>query len=714
MLDEVVITATRTNTALAAAPAAVTVVGTKDIQNKNASRLGDVLEQVPSLYLRGGALGQSQGTVGTSGISLRGIDQTRTLVLLDGQPIQDAATGKVNWRTPFMEDIDRIEVVPGAFSSLYGSNAIGGVVNIITKQANKRELTAKIKKGWGDASGADGSVYFRDKMENGFGFAGGVGRQVRDNYVNDFIVRSPSCPPAPAPCTPGTPVNGAQSITTREGVPTYLLGDLGKTPWQANNAAAKLSYDLNARDRVFAGVNFQETKVGYTQFNSYLTDSATGAAVTGGILDINGQRVSFLNSDFIPFSSLPLYEASTRYFAGYDGSVGDDKLLKIDLARIERAYNFSASGATAQWNSGAGTWSDSPNSGIDGLVQLSLPLSDDHLLVTGMALHKDEVSQKIYALSNWRDSSTKTALNSGYSGHSNTTSMFVQDEFGATEALKVYVGGRWDDWKAQGDNFTTTSTTRFAERKVSAFSPKLSATYVLMESLVLRASFGRSFRAPTNQDLYSSSTSRGRTTTGDPNLQPERAETVEVGGEWRASSSARLSATIYETQLSDLIYVKQNSATASQRINAGKARVRGVELSAAHELATWLAADASYAYVDSTILENVADPLSVGKRLTDAPKNIVGIGMTARHGDWSVNMNARYVSHIFWNAQNTDVVEGVPGSYDAHIMANAKVAYAFNQHLKGALAINNLLDTQAYSYFKLPGRNLTAELDVAY
>jgi iron complex outermembrane receptor protein len=124
MLDEVVVSATKTKTSLSDAPAAVTVVTAKTIETKNASRLGDVLDQVPSLYLRGGALGQSQGTVGTSSMSLRGIDQTRVLILLDGQPIQDASSGKVNWRVPFVDDIERVEVVPGAFSSLYGSNVI--------------------------------------------------------------------------------------------------------------------------------------------------------------------------------------------------------------------------------------------------------------------------------------------------------------------------------------------------------------------------------------------------------------------------------------------------------------------------------------------------------------------------------------------------------------------------------------------------------------
>src|SRR3989338_3538735 len=303
-----VVTATRTSRSLSDAPAAVTVVNAKSIETKNASRLGDVLDQVPSLYLRGGALGQSQGTIGTSGMSLRGIDQTKTLILLDGQPIQDASSGKVNWRVPFVEDIARVEVVPGAFSALYGSNAIGGVVNIITKRPDKREFTAKIKKGWSDASGEDASVYFRDKMENGLGFVGGLGYQNRDSYVNDFVVKAPSCPPAPAPCTPGTPVAGAQATTTREGVPTYLVGDLGAVPWNSTNATAKLFYDLNARDKIYAGVNHQETRQDYTQFNTYLRNAATGAPVSSGTLDISGQRVALTNYDFTLFSFLPLQD----------------------------------------------------------------------------------------------------------------------------------------------------------------------------------------------------------------------------------------------------------------------------------------------------------------------------------------------------------------------------------------------------------------------
>ena len=723
-LSEVVVTATRTSASLSDAPAAVTVVNARDIETKNASRLGDVLDQVPSLYLRGGALGQSQGTIGTSGMSLRGVDQNKILILLDGQPIQDASSGKVNWRIPFVEDIARVEVVPGAFSSLYGSNAIGGVINIITKQPDKREFTAKIKKGWGDASGEDASIYFRDKMDNGLGFVGGLGYQNRDSYVNDFVVKTSACPPPPAPCTPRTPVTGAQAITTREGVPAYLVGDLGATPWRTTNATAKLSYDLNARDKIFAGINHEETKQRYSQFNTYLRDAASGAPVSSGLLDINGQPVALSNYDFPLFSFLPLHEAATRYFTGYDATVGNDYLLKIDLAKITRAYSFTQASPAATWDSGAGSLSDTPNSGIDGTAQLTFPAGYRQVLVTGLAIHRDSVNQQIHALSNWRDPDSRTVVNSGYNGNSTTTSAFVQDEISVMDELKVYLGGRLDKWETRGDNFSVIApigSTNYPTRSASAFSPKASAVYNHSETVTLRMSFGKSFRAPANQDLYTSSTSRGRTTTGDPNLQPERGTTWEMGGEFRLMENTRVTATYYDTRLSNLIYVKQilpdpapPALKQSIRINAAKAKVRGIELGVAAKLAEGLELDANYAYIDSEMLENVSDPLSVGKRLTDSPKNIAGIGLTAQQGAWSGSLSARYVSHIFWTAQNTDVVEGVPGSYDGHTMVNAKLGYEFSKGMKGAVAINNLLNKEIYSYFLLPHRNVTAEMGFSF
>ncbi|CAG0989413.1 partial Colicin I receptor, partial [Anaerolineae bacterium] len=625
------------------------------------------------------------------------------------------------WRIPFVEDIARVEVVPGSFSSLYGSNAIGGVVNIITKQPDKREFTAKITKGWGDARGEDASIYFRDKMDNGLGIVAGLGHQNRDSYVNDFVVvkNPPACPPAPAAC--GTSVIGAQAITTREGLPAYLVGDLGAVPWNSTHATAKLFYDLNARDKIYAGVSHQETRQDYTQFNNYLrTTTDVPILIPSGPLNINGRQASLTNPSFTLFSFQPLREATVRYFAGYDGMIGNDYLLKVDVAKIERAYSYTAANTTvnptATWNSGTGTLYDTPNDGIDGTVQLSFPVGTRHFLVTGIALHKESVSQQIHALSNWRNPDSKYMVNSGYHGRSTTISYFAQDEFSATDALKIYLGGRWDDWKASGDKFSNIApigTTLYSERSTSAFSPKASAVYRLTESAILRASFGRSFRAPTNQDLYVTARIQGKTVVNNPDLQPERGTTWEMGGEFRLSENVKTTVTYYDTQLSNLIPPRSVAAT-WLRYNAAKAKVRGVELVGAIKLARWLELDANYAYNDSEILESEAEPASVGKRLTDSPKNIAGIGLTAQYGAWSGTLNARYVSHVFLDPANLDVVDGVPTSCDAQTIVNAKIGYAFSKSIKGHVAVNNLLNERSYSYFLNPSRNVVAGLDFTF
>ena len=192
-LRTTVVTATKTEMAISDAPAAMTVVTDKDISERNVSRVTDAMALVPGLSLGAPMNGQMSQGVGAGQFTLRGMNASRTAVLIDGQSIMDSSSSKVDFRTILTDDVDRIEVVPGAFSSLYGSNAIGGVINVITKQPDK-QFTVNLKKGWNDLSGEDGNVYFRNKLENGLGIVAGLGHQDRDRYVNEFVVkhRSPA------------------------------------------------------------------------------------------------------------------------------------------------------------------------------------------------------------------------------------------------------------------------------------------------------------------------------------------------------------------------------------------------------------------------------------------------------------------------------------------------------------------------------------------
>ena len=148
LLDGMSVTATRTATNNAESPAAVTVITTKEIDERNVSRITDALNLVPSLSMSMALNGQmSQGT-GAGGFTLRGMNASRTAVLVDGMSVVDGYSSKVDFRSMFVEDVERVEVVRGASSSLYGSNAIGGVINIITKQPSKPETTVKYKGIW--------------------------------------------------------------------------------------------------------------------------------------------------------------------------------------------------------------------------------------------------------------------------------------------------------------------------------------------------------------------------------------------------------------------------------------------------------------------------------------------------------------------------------------------------------------------------------------
>ena len=274
------------------------------------------------------------------------------------------------------------------------------------------------------------------------------------------------------------------------------MGDKGTTPWNSTNATAKVFYNLNERDKIYTGIAHQSIDEGYTRFNTYLRDAA-GTPVSGGTLGINGQRVTLAESNFV--NNSPLHEAATRYFVGYDGTAGDDHLLKIDLAKIDRAYSFTQSGAASTWSGGTGTLTDTPNSGIDGTVQLSFPLGTSQFWVTGLAMHRDYANQKSYVLGDWRNPDTRTSVSGGYNGYSMTNAVFAQDEIRVADALKIYLGGRVDRWETRGDNFKNTApagATVFPARGTSAFSPKLSAVYQATPVATLRVSFGKVFPRP--------------------------------------------------------------------------------------------------------------------------------------------------------------------------------------------------------------------------
>lgn len=124
-LDAVVVTATRTERALEDVAVPTTVVGAQAIEAQGATRLTDVLEAIPGLFLF-----DDHG----SGLQVQGFAPDYTLILIDGEPVVGRTAGTLDLDRLSVAGVERVEVVRGPTSSLYGSDALAGVVNIITSR----------------------------------------------------------------------------------------------------------------------------------------------------------------------------------------------------------------------------------------------------------------------------------------------------------------------------------------------------------------------------------------------------------------------------------------------------------------------------------------------------------------------------------------------------------------------------------------------------
>lgn len=131
---DIVVTATRVPTPVADIPAGVTVITRAEIERQDYQTLVEALNAVPGLRVA-----QSGGPGGNASVFIRGTNSNQVLVLLDGFPLNDAsdAGAAYNFGVDTLADVERVEIIRGPMASLYGSGAIGGVINIILRRGTQ-------------------------------------------------------------------------------------------------------------------------------------------------------------------------------------------------------------------------------------------------------------------------------------------------------------------------------------------------------------------------------------------------------------------------------------------------------------------------------------------------------------------------------------------------------------------------------------------------
>jgi outer membrane receptor for ferrienterochelin and colicins len=140
-LQEVVITATRQERRLGNVAVPVTLIQQQQIRQAGSLRLRDILQEQSGLLMTSGF---------GVGVQMQGLNPEHTLILVDGQPLVGRTSGVLDLNRIALAGIKRIEIVKGPSSSLYGSEAMAGVINLITEAPGKQELSASLRYGTGN------------------------------------------------------------------------------------------------------------------------------------------------------------------------------------------------------------------------------------------------------------------------------------------------------------------------------------------------------------------------------------------------------------------------------------------------------------------------------------------------------------------------------------------------------------------------------------
>lgn len=723
--DSVVITATRTPTSLNSAPGAVSVVTRAELENRNVKTLDEAVSQLPGVFSK-----RSKGLLDTQGsVQLRGLPgDDRTLILLDGLPLNDAYTGGVRLGGLSLLDAERVEVLRGPGSSLYGGSAVGGVVQVITRMPEATEARANLRLG--------------QPLNSDFGYknlrsAGAVaGTKIgdvslranlattrTDGYRSD-IVSTTIVPPAG--------ISGAVSSATTTGGTTQLIGERGRNGFKDSDVGLAARWRITDDHALSLRLRRSDYEYSYGDPISYLQNSS-GAPVFNYT---NGASV--------------LREASFTAGGGrnqrdtvqllYEGRHGDAR-SRVSLASIEsgNAQFITPNATTATRAGGPGRLTTTPSIARLLDAQWTQPLGTDHRLIVGTTLRRDEADVVEYLMTDWRDAGTRIGnpvLDSH--GRIEGKALFAQDEWSLADGLTATLGLRYDQFHNQdgrSDDRTDAGVSKagfprtFADRKDSAVNPKLAIVWKFSDALTWRASAGTAFRAPTVFDLYRTYvSSAGTIFASNPDLKAERSRSYDVGLTATPMKDLQVSGSLFRTDLREAQYRRTvtdltearsicgaTATTSNCRyfVNAGLTRSEGAELDVRQTLGTfqWFA---NATLLKTKVLDNVFAPASIGKRLVGVPNRIVNAGVSGDFGPMSLSMSGRSFGKAYRNDDNGDTVTGVHGATDPRTVFDAKVRWRIDRYFTASAAVDNLFDRKAYDFYRTAGRTLVLELNASY
>lgn len=621
-------TATKTDTPLRDVPQTVNVVPREVLVDRQETRLADALFNVSNVQPGGSIQGRSDTFL------IRGF-RTQTYAI-DGVFMNQANNFYPVQRD--LADVERIEVLKGPASVLYGRGDPGGVINIVTRQPSLVPTAdASIQGGSFGFRRVQGSVSGPVPGTDGLAARLSVATQVDPTFRdlagrdNSRFFAAPAITWNPSPDTRVSFIGEFtrqdsvydEGLVARNGrVPLDTIARYYGEPFSRYNANAnfgtlKIEHDINEHLMLRQVLNAQSGSFdvfaaranGLSANGLQVTRRTTGVNSTYASVDSQTELVA--KFDWLGLRHTAL--VGVEYFNGY-----------------RRAYTTQGPLASVSF--------------LDPLPGLALP----------------------GALSLQSDLKQKTEL----------TGLYAQDQIDLGYGLQVLLGVRYDTGTQFYFSRTSASRTIPPEQELSGVSPRVGLIYRLAEPLALYASYTTSFKPQTANVL------------GVASPPPETGEQVEVGTRFDLSPDVSLTASVFD--------ITRNNVAANDPVNTnysiitGQQRSKGVEADLAGTLLPGWKVIGGVGYTDARVTRDTTIP--VGNRLDGAPQFSGSVWTTyqIQEGAWrglGIGAGVTHVGSRFGDISNSYKV-------GAYTRVDAAVFYDLNEHARFSLNLRNLTDAR--------------------
>lgn len=715
------------------------VTGEQIARSTNAMDSEDALKYFPSLLVRKRYIGDYNHAILSSRASGTG-NSARSAVYADGILLSNYLGNGVGglsfpprWSMVTPEEIERVDVMYGAFSAAYPGNSVGAVVVYVTRMPTAFEVTGRA-----GFSSQPFELYNTRGTFRAWETSASVGdRRGELAWRLDFSRTDSHGQPltfatrllsAGSAGTAGTPVTGAVLNANNAGAAWYVLGTGTEYHTKQDHIKAKLAYDLTPTVRASYVFGLWRNSA-ENRPASYLRDAA-GGTVTSGPINIDGRVYSgtqaLSGSDFVLNNESLSHTMHGLALKSHTRGLFDwevDASL-YNYGRDDKRANTGANPLPNAANGGAGTIADGHGTGWTNLaLKGTWRPAGAHSVDFGLQQDSYKLRYLTSTIAgNWLADPAGTLANF-VQGRTELSSLYVQDAWDIAPRWKAVLGLRGERWQAHEGltKFSSTSSLSHASRKASHLSPKAALSFQASDALVLKASLARAVRMPTVSELYGATSTANSQYINDPDLRPEKSWTTELTAEHDLRGGT-LRVTLFAEQTHDSLY---SQTTFDAAANRNISRVQNVDRIATRGLEAafggtdvglkGLDLSASLTYADSIIKANsgfVATPGdTVGKWQPNIPKwRASALASYRVNSRLSASFGARYSGRQYRTLNNADINGFTYQGVSKYLTADVRMHYKIDARWTAAVGIDNLNNYQFWNFHPYPQRSYTAEL----